>query len=339
MTGVRHALRVSFAALSVIGLVVVLSGQANGAPLAKNSGDYSTAQILNYVKAAATTKTFPSSLDAALANANVDQGTYLAQDVYGLVGSKKVSCNPLGTQSQVPVQSCIWGDSHATKTIVLVGDSHAAQWIAGFDLIGKRLHLKVVLLTKSACGVPDISFYYYSTKGAYPYCKKWHSYVTKEINKIDPAAVIFASDVVYPLNGSGAHITAAQWTAGMVKTLDSITAPGIKKVVLGDEPRLGNPYPGEFGPSCLATHETSVQSCSTPTQIAIRAGLYSADEAGAKQAGASYINVTPWFCSATCTALVHSVIVYADDGHITNDYAEFVSGALQAALERATGIT
>lgn len=292
----------------------------------------SPAQVASMVSAAAQIKTLPSNIVPALSNAALDQGTFVAQQVVGDVGGKQVSCNPTWNQVQVP--SCVWGDPNGSHTVVLMGDSHAAQWITAFDQIGKRLHWKIVLLTKSACGAPDISFYNYANKGAYPACDQWHTYAINRINQLDPAAVVLSSDVVYPLNGKHQLITAATWTAGMVKTLNAITAPGVQKIVLSDVPSLGNPYSGEVAANCLALHPQNVQACSTPTAIATRAGLRQANQLGAQQGGAAYIDVTPWFCSSTCTAVVGNTLVYADSGHITTQYASFVSGALQAALQK-----
>ena len=335
----------SVGAVALCSLALVACGKtATSAPASGTAGAPSAAtqaappaavppaQVQATIDAAAQIKALPSDITPPLQNAAGDQGTFVAQAVVGTVGGKQVSCNPTWTQVEVP--ACVWGDPNGTHTLVLMGDSHAAQWIDAFDQVGKRLHWKIVLLTKSACGAPDISFYDYANKGAYPACDQWHTYAINRINQLDPSVVVLSSDVVYPLNGHHQLITASTWTAGLVKTLDAITAPGVQKIVLGDVPSLGNPYPGEVAANCLALHASNVQACSTPTPIAIRAGLRQADQAGAQQGGASYIDVTPWFCSSTCTAVVGNMLVFADSGHITNQYAAFLSGELQAALQQ-----
>lgn len=289
-------------------------------------------QVASLVSAATSIRALPGNIEPALQNAAQDQGTFLAQSVYGDVNGRRVSCNPDWTQVQVP--ACVWGDPNGAHTLVLMGDSHAAQWISAFDQIGKRIHWKIVLLTKSACGAPDISFYDYANKGAYPACDQWHTYAISRINQLDPSIVVLASDADYALNGSGALIAAPTWTAGLVKTLDSITAPGVQKVVLGDVPVLGTTKSAEVASQCLSLHPSSVQACSTPASVATGGGLRQADQAGARQGGATYIDVTPWFCSTTCTAVVGNLLVYADAGHMTNEYATFLSGELQAALEQ-----
>lgn len=330
----KGALRVAIVSVAIAVTVVGAGASDSRVPGAFGQKSIETyAQVRQLVTAATRIMSLPSNLVPPLDEAAMDQGTVLAQDVYGLVGSKRLSCNPLENQVVVPVQACTWGDPKGRVTVVLAGDSHAAQWIAAFDAIGKRLDWRIILFTKSACAVPDITFYDYTSRGTYYACDKWHRYVAAEINRIRPALVVFTSNVVYPMNGRDDHITAATWTAGLAKTLKAIRVPKVVKVVLGDEPRLGDPYPGEDGPDCLAAHERNIQFCSTPTAVATRAGLYAADEAGARAGGATYIGVTSWFCSQVCTAVVRNIDVYSDSGHITNAYAEFLSGPLQHELE------
>jgi hypothetical protein len=57
----------------------------------------------------------------------------------------------------------------------------------------------------------------------------------------------------------------------------------------------------------------------------------------AKSAGSLYVPVTPWFCSKTCTPVIGNDVVYGDGAHITSIYAEYLSGAVTAALAPVMG--
>jgi SGNH domain (fused to AT3 domains) len=109
-------------------------------------------------------------------------------------------------------------------------------------------------------------------------------------------------------------------------------------VVLGDTPRPGNnPWNNVSGPYCLAAHEDDVQACSSQRATVLK-GLYNdAEQSVARQAGAQYIDVFPWFCSEVCTAVIGNMVVYIDQNHISATYSTYVSGALQAALQPAMG--
>jgi peptidoglycan/LPS O-acetylase OafA/YrhL len=49
---------------------------------------------------------------------------------------------------------CTYGDKSSDKTIVLYGDSHAAQWFPALEKLANENGFKLVSLTKSACPAP-----------------------------------------------------------------------------------------------------------------------------------------------------------------------------------------
>ena len=63
-----------------------------------------------------------------------------------------------------------------------------------------------------------------------------------------------------------------------------------------------------------------------------RRGVQPRKRVGSEASGARYINVTPWFCAATCTAIIGKYDVYLDDNHITATYSLYLAGVLSKAL-------
>ena len=117
----------------------------------------------------------------------------------------------------------------------------------------------------------------------------------------------------------------------MEKTIAALKLSGATMVFLAD-----TPSPAIVGsiPDCLSQHPTSIGRCAIPLP---RAGLEStgrqAEINGAKRAGATVIDPTPWFCAAsTCPAVVQNVIVYEDDSHISATYALLRAPELSRAL-------
>ena len=51
-----------------------------------------------------------------------------------------------------------------------------------------------------------------------------------------------------------------------------------------------------------------------------------------EESGARYVDVTPWFCSTICTAVVGRYEVYYDQYHVTADYSIVLEQVLQQAL-------
>jgi hypothetical protein len=99
----------------------------------------------------------------------------------------------------------------------------------------------------------------------------------------------------------------------------------------GDD--LGNiPVLPESGPECLSRNTGNVQKCSGPPNH-LDQRYVEAEQTASTKAGARFIDVTPWFCSSTCTAVVQRYVVYFDRYHITSAYSFFLLSVLSQALD------
>jgi hypothetical protein len=58
-----------------------------------------------------------------------------------------------------------------------------------------------------------------------------------------------------------------------------------------------------------------------------------ADQGAVQKMHGWFVSVVPWFCTAKCTDVIGKYEVYADWGHVTTEYAEYLSGAMQASLQ------
>jgi hypothetical protein len=323
----------AMAGMLVLGIVLSACSSTGGSPQAKasSSATSSTASsapapataddVLHLVADASSINQLPTDIQPTLQDANHDLGGRIAQ-IQG--------CAQSLAQTSVSVSSCTYGDPTGKHTIVITGDSHSSMWIPSLDLIGKRLQWRVVALSKDSCGAPDITFWNYQAGTAYPECDAWHTWVTGEINKIDPSIVILTGEARPGMQGPTHPMTPLTWQTGMEETLNAITSPGTQKVVLGDiaYPSLNVQIPA----NCLAAHETNVQACSLPASKAVMTGFQTASASAAQSSGAAFIDVIPWLCSATCTVLVGNMVVYSDASHMTATYAKYLSGALEASL-------
>jgi len=205
---------------------------------------------------------------------------------------------------------------------VVLGDSHAAMWLPALDLMGQRIHWRIIDFNKVSCPAADVSVFLNQQGRPYTECDAWHTWAIAEVNRLDPDVFVATSETGYRVLAGGSL------ESGLEKTLGSVTSPGTKKVVLGDIP-----YLQQDGPDCLATHGSDVQSCSTPEAASLNTAGRQAEMAAAAVAGGAYVDVVPWFCSSACTAVIGNMVVNADQQHITRTYAAFLTGALQAALQ------
>jgi hypothetical protein len=287
------------------------------ADAASSSSPASLAQVLQLVASATSIKNVPSSIQPPLQNADTSYGVDLAA---------KRGCSPAPTISTTG--SCIYGDQQGSKTMVLVGDSHAAMWLAGFDEMAQRIHWKLVVLIKTECPAVMTRFWIDSLNRPYPECSAWHSYIVSRIRKLDPSIVVIANWWDYNKNINDKPITDTQWIQGESTMLKDLQGKGTQEVLWGDIP-----YLSQAGPTCLAAHLTNAQACTTPRSYADVSSHEFDLAAVAKQHAATYVSTTNLFCTSQCTAIVGSYDVYANASHITNNYAKFLSGAIQTDLQ------
>jgi hypothetical protein len=315
------------AAALVIGLSVCAS--TAGASTPSVAPPATAAQVTALVAAAPSLKSVPSNAAPSLSDAANDTGLSMAIN-HGCVGYYG--------QTSISLKKCTFGDVTGTRTLVALGDSHAAMWLPALNLIGAAHKWKVILLWKGDCGSADLSYWLPPQNRAYPECGKWHKWATSEINKLDPKVVFLGSDVqaISGIGGQAAgHFAPSVWQGGISKTLKELTSAGTTKVVMGDIPVLYNDAGGAT--ICLAAHETNVQACSAPASKAVLTTYATADQQAASKAGAQFIDIAPWFCTSVCTGLIGKYVVYSDSAHVTATYAKYLSGVLYGDLKAGMG--
>ncbi len=289
---------------------------AAGASLATDPAPASPDTVRRLVETAGQIHSVPPNLTPPVASAFFD---------FGLPGTW-TGCSATYTETTVP--SCTFGDPLGNHTVVLYGDSHAIMWAQAINDIAIRAKWKFVLLAKVACPVGLLPYRNPSgdgeAGGEWVACDQWHRSAVDRINRIDPDLLIVTQAAEYGPNG--ALYPPAAWQRGLEDALGRVTSKGTTKVVIGDIPRLP-----QSGPDCLARHLRDVQACSGPNNLS-QAPYNRAELAASGAAGARYVDLAPWFCSVTCTAIIGHYDVYVNDSHITNTYAHVLEGVLAGAL-------
>ncbi|HVT38411.1 MAG TPA: acyltransferase family protein [Gemmatimonadaceae bacterium] len=230
------------------------------------------------------------------------------------------------------LRDCAFGDRTAPTTIVLFGDSHAAQWFSAFEAVATRHQWRLIDFTKMGCPSPNVDVRLWSIKQTpYPECSLWRNAALQRIVELKPALVI--------LSNSDSHVTPAwstgsprlslmEWTDGMRKTLMILDSAGINAVILHD-----TPGPRFDVPTCLsraAVRRGSAQSCEAPRVLAIREDVFqAAKEAATGLAHASWLDLTDDFCGpVVCPAVLGGTIVYGQPGHISHVFARAMADTI-----------
>jgi len=86
--------------------------------------------------------------------------------------------------------ACVFGDPASPTTVVLLGDSHAAQWFPALVALADKHRWRLVVRTKSGCPAPDVTIFNRSLKRAYAECDTWRTRVLDELATTKPALVV-----------------------------------------------------------------------------------------------------------------------------------------------------
>jgi len=222
---------------------------------------------------------------------------------------------------------CEYGDPASDKVVVLFGDSHAAQWFPALNRLARERGWKLVSWTKSSCKVAQVTLRRFD--GPYAECDTWRARAIEKIAALSPDLVIVSSsDAGDPLRPE--RDVAQQWTDGFRTTYEALGASGAKVVAL-----LDTPWPRTDAVDCAGLYSLRLDRCGNRLPGAIRDGARrGAALAAARESGAVVIDPVPWLCTGKgdCPVLVGDTVVYRDDSHIADAYAEALAPVLGARL-------
>ena len=206
---------------------------------------------------------------------------------------------------------CTYGDTKSNRTLVLYGDSHAAQWFPALEQIALERGYKLISLTKSACPAVDAPR---EDQGAFKnvHCEKWRQNSITRIKSIHPDAVI-TSSFQYFTPPSGFPSKSRWWDDGQRRLLSELRGSSNHLIYISDTPR-----PLRDIPNCLASRDSHTCDSTEKTRNVIINGF-------------EKIDPTPWLCTSYCPAIKDGYVVYRDASHIS----VAASLALKPELEKA----
>ena len=246
-----------------------------------------------------------------------------------------------GCHAPIPAttwDTCAFGDTESDTTIVLLGDSHAAQWFPALNAAATKNHWKVLVRTKSGCAAPDVTLYLRGQERPYTECDEYRAALFADLTGPDRPSLVLATStqtesLVSRSSGERLAGPAAQqeWRAGWTRTLTTLSKAGVPVVVLRD-----TPWPGTDMAKCVSQHLDDPSSCDLSTDE-LSPTTFDIDLVKGLE-GASAIDLTDSLCSGTtCPAVIGRYLVYRDDSHLTATYAASIASRLAAALKPLLG--
>ncbi|MEI9404712.1 acyltransferase family protein [Mesorhizobium argentiipisi] len=255
---------------------------------------------------------------ALLANAVVPQGVKSLPPL-SKIGSDvpviyRMKCHQ--EQKGTDATGCLLGDPAGTRTIVVMGDSHAAQWVPAVDKIAKDRKWKLVTFTKAACPVTRVTIL--DDGKPYQQCAQWREKVLAEIAKLKP-------DVVITSQSNYTGVAQDAMIAGLRSVWSELKSEGVRVIAIRNTPfSLFDPR------SCLGTDPGK---CVNPRSEVERENIYAL--AAQSVAGVTLVDMNDALCGKdSCPAVVGNIVVLRDNHHLTATYAL----ALAPYLAKAAGL-
>ena len=223
----------------------------------------------------------------------------------------------LGDNSSTPGE-CVFGVAESPVTVVLFGDSHAAQWFSAMNAAALHNGWRLVVLTKMGCPTADVAV---TNAVRRPECGPWRANVLARIATLHPDLVVLSA---YRYKGSDD----TTWRAGLDRTLTVLRPEATRVLVLGD-----TPTPPSDVPSCVAGHLRDVEVCMSTRDAAIRPRRLQAEEQVAAAHGADFVSTDDWLCTDQfCPVVIGDVLVYRDDSHLTTTAAALLTPYVEVML-------
>jgi len=304
-----HARRpLAVAALAVVALVVPLAVATPALAARPLASERIAAPGVH--RQPAGTEYVPSNLTPSLADAAADTG-----ELY------RSGCQQ-GT-SEGALKICSFGPDDGA-TVVLFGDSHAGRWFPALKAAFSDKRIRLISLTKSGCRSLESESLWSGAENRS--CAQWRASALDWLTRHPPQLLVLANH----LGRSTGSATASQqhWHDATVSTLTRLPR-GVPVAILGETPEF------DFSPPvCLSRHLDDALDCSESRKAAVDAADLDGVRSGAEQSGATFVDLTDWFCNPTsCPTVIGSSLVYTDEHHLAATFSAQLGAPVFAELD------
>lgn len=229
------------------------------------------------------------------------------------------------------VKTCAFGNPAAAYTVVLFGDSHAAQWSPALNEIAKEQRWKVITVIKSSCPSANTPVFRRTAEWQHE-CDEWREQALDVIARLKPDAVLLGNYGGYGAPDDPAKpISYSSWFAGYRSTLSRLNQNGIPLFLIDDTPTIGFD-----SPSCLAKVAWEGNgTCQEPlrtTSINMLATRAEHD-AGREFLNSHIVGLNDQICNSVyCPLTIGGTAVYRDVNHLTATFVRSLAPRLAAQI-------
>jgi peptidoglycan/LPS O-acetylase OafA/YrhL len=220
------------------------------------------------------------------------------------------------------------GEGAPDYLVMLIGDSHAGQWLPAFQEIAKSRGWTIISHTKSSCPVIDADLIVGQT--VYPECRDWGNLVVADVLARKPDLMVTAMITNHFVDGAkSAGQNQRMLADGLKRSWTPLAEAGIPIVAIAGTPRMTTSVP-----DCLAENPQSPDVCGRDTNEAL--GRDEAIQAASAEMSGQVrlIDMSEGICKQSfCPAVAGNIVVYRDENHLTVEYSRTLGALLSQKLE------
>ncbi|GAA5039062.1 SGNH hydrolase domain-containing protein [Microbacterium fluvii] len=243
-----------------------------------------------------------------------------------------LDCHLDSSESIPKIDGCIFGDPQSDLSVVLIGDSHAANWAPPYIALAQEHGWRLRISTKASCGFSRVS-QSDGEGGEYTACNEWARNSFDEVLEEHPDLVVTANRGTRAVYQEGLSKKEARkaYAEALHDDLAALNKAGIPTLVMNETPHMDSDVP-----ECISANLGHLTACATPRDDAFGSDA-NVRRAVKGLADADIIDMTNWVCpdADACAAVVGNVIVWRDSSHFTETYARTLAAPLDAALQRS----
>ncbi|WP_426999195.1 acyltransferase family protein [Pseudarthrobacter sp. N5] len=236
-------------------------------------------------------------------------------DIDGLCTGQNVPGDPL-------LAGCLQNSTPeaVTKSIVVLGDSHAQQYMAALGPIAKEHGWEIITLLRGDCRFGAES----AERDAV--CNDFNLASAAYVLEHQPDAVFTVASLTHK------EVPFETAVPGYLDGIKQFTEAGMDVVGIRDNPRFSSNMP-----ECVQKNGADAPECNHPLNESL-AEPSPLDDYQEKVVGLHLMDMSDFICAeGVCPAVVGNVYVYKDDNHLTKTYVESMIPMFEQRLLAATG--
>ncbi len=203
----------------------------------------------------------------------------------------------------------------AKRTVLIIGSSHAQQWIEAVEPMAQAHDYRVIALLKGGCVYGD------TVASRSEDCNRFNEAATEYALEMKPDAVIAVATAAMPEDAADPLVE------GLPEAAQKLAREGIDVIGVRDNPRF--PFDMQV---CAETN--GADSCTAPLVDKQSPDLPTAEDA----AGITLLDFSDLICpEGICSPVVGNTYVFLDDNHLTTAYAASLADEFDRRFHEAVG--